>query len=218
MESFCTHFRTALKTRSSGFTLVELMVVLAIIVTISGVILGSQSSFNKTLILSNTAYDIALTLRSAQTYGLGSRASVASANAGYGLHLNSGVQDSFILFSDTSPAASCGAPDCPPGDHVYTNGQDVLVQTYALGNRMAVSNFCAFSSGAWACAANGGLTSLDLVFARPNPDAFMSKNGTYSPVFPVTAACLTISSPQGGSRFISVGTSGQIVANAASCP
>ena len=51
-----------------------MMVVLAIIVTITGVTLTSQTSFNKTLVLANTAYDIALTLRSSQTYGLGSRA------------------------------------------------------------------------------------------------------------------------------------------------
>jgi len=194
------------------------MVVLAIIVTLSTVVLASQSSFNKTLILSNTAYDIALSLRSAQTYGLSSRASNASTNAGYGLHLQSGAPGSFILFSDTAPAASCSTPNCPPGDHAYGSGSDVLVQTYELGNGMTIRDFCAQSSGSWSCAASGGLTSLDIVFARPNPDAFMSKNGSYSALFPVTAACITVSSPQGASRFISVGSAGQIIANAASDP
>ena len=49
---------------SKGFTLIELLIVLAIIATVTTIALSSQSNFNKTLILANTAYDIALTLRS----------------------------------------------------------------------------------------------------------------------------------------------------------
>ena len=49
------------------------MVVLAIVTSITAIVFTSQNSFNKTLILANTAYDIALTFRSAATYGLGGR-------------------------------------------------------------------------------------------------------------------------------------------------
>ena len=80
------------------------MVVLTIIVVITTVVVASQSSFNKTLILVNTAYDIALTLRSAETYGLGSRAFGGVVNAGYGLNFQSGTPQSFTLFADTYPA------------------------------------------------------------------------------------------------------------------
>lgn len=201
-----------------GFTLIELMVVLAIMIVIMSVVLTNQNSFNKTLILANTAYDIALTIRSAETYGLSSRVLSSSLNTGYGLHFQSGTQGSFLFFADTSPAASCGTPDCKPGDFVYTNGTDTVVQTYVLGNRMLVQDFCAESSGSWTCASTGALSSLDIVFSRPNPDARMSRNGSYSALFPVTKSCLTITSPQGGSRFVSVAASGAIIANAPSCP
>jgi hypothetical protein len=190
------------------------MVVLAIIGIITAVTLNSQSSFNKTLILANTAYDIALTLRSAETFGISSRAAGAVANAGYGLHFQRGTAG-FILFADTSPAASCGTPDCKPGDHIYNAGSDVLIQTYALGNAITISDFCAFSAGSWSCeVANGGtLNSLDISFARPNPDAFIRANGS-----PYTAACLKAASPQGGAQNVSLASSGAITANAASCP
>ena len=211
-----------------GFSLVELMVVLAIIGVIMSIVLTSQSTFNKTIILKNTAYDIALTLRNAETYGLGSRAAGVTANAGYGVHFQNAPTGTFTFFADTYPlspsafnchglpAGGSGAPDAQPGDCAYTAGQDQKVNEYALGNGITISDFCALSGGGvWSCAVarGGGLSSLDIVFARPNPDAFIRANG-----FSYTSACLTISSPQGGTRYISVASSGQITANAAPCP
>ena len=208
-----------------GFTLIELMVVFTIIVTISMVVLTSQSSFNKTLILSNTAYDIALALRSSQTYGLGSRGLNNSTvgtvtNAGYGLHFSNGSHDSFILFADTSPGASCSTPDCRPGDYVYTSNADAMIgQPYQINNGITIKDFCAYAGSSVSCeyAHGGGLSSLDIVFARPNPDAHVSADGSsYN-----GGACITIASasaPNGPYRFVSVAPSGEIAANAAPCP
>jgi len=206
------------------------MVVLAIIIVVMSIVFSSQSSFNKSLILANTAYDIALTLRSAETYGLTSRGAGAVSNAGYGVHFQKGMPGSFIFFADTSPnpnASNChglpaggaSAPDAQPGDCIYTADQDQKVNDYTLGNNITISDFCSFS-GSWSCAyANGGgLNSLDIVFARPNPDTFISENGLYSKLFPRTAACLSVTSLQGGARYVSVAASGEITANAISCP
>lgn len=206
------------------------MVVLTIIVTITAVVLTNQSSFNKTLILTNTAYDIALTLRSAQTYGIGSRATGISANAGYGIDFQKATPGFFTLFADAYPAPStlsvchptndASAPDARPGDCAYQSNQGEKVMDYMLGNGITVNDFCAYALGSWSCAhaQGGGLSSLDIVFARPNPDPFISTNGSYSTDFPVTAACLAITSPQGGAHFISISAAGQITATAASCP
>ena len=199
------------------------MVVLAIIGVVMSIVLTSQSTFNKTLILKNTAYDIALTLHNAQTYGLGSRASNATVNTGYGVHFPNAPTASLTLFADTYPAPSqffchqtydVSSPTAQPGDCIYTIGQDQKVTDYTLGNGITISDLCAFN-GSWSCAValGGGLSSLYIVFARPNPDTFIRANGlTY------TSACLTITSPQGGFRYISVAASGQITANAVACP
>lgn len=218
-----------------GFTLIELLVVLAIIVVITSVVFTSQSTFNKTLVLANTAYDVALTLRSVQTYGLGSRAAGNAASIGYGLHFQTAVQGSpysFTFFADTSPSpdlSNChglpvggaGAPDAKSGDCVYTAGQDQSVIAYTLGNGITVNDFCARNIS-WSCTYPhdgyvGGLSSLDIVFARPNPKPFITVNGSSGTVY--TAACLAIKSPHGDAQhFISVSASGQIVASATSCP
>lgn len=206
------------------------MVVLAIIVTITGVVLTNQSSFNKSLILANTAYDVALSLRNAQTFGLSSRVISTATNVGYGIDFNKATPNKFTLFTDIYPLAgvvsNCHpvsdptAPNARPGDCAYESNQSEKVTEYALGNNITVKNLCAYSSGSWSCSStNGGnLSSLDIVFARPNSDAFMSMNGVYSSSFPVTAACITLSSAQGGARHIAIALSGQITADAASCP
>lgn len=197
------------------------MVVLAIIVTITTITLSTQSSFNKTIILANTAYDVALTLRSAEVYGLSGRAIGGTSGIGYGLHFLKASPGSFTLFADTSPAPSAAnchglpsggasAPDAKPGNCTYDIGETVT--DYNLGNGVVVSDFCAYSFGAWSCAyaQGGGLTALDIVFARPNPEPFVNVSGT--------RACIALASPQGGARFISVGASGEITADASSCP
>jgi prepilin-type N-terminal cleavage/methylation domain-containing protein len=185
-------------TISAGFTLVELLVVIAIIGVIMTIVLTSQSTFNKTLILKNTAYDIALTLRGAQTYGMNSRS--YTSNVWYGIHF---VKNSktFQLFADTSGGSSCvgGKPNCVVGDRIFN---EPATQTYTLGNGITINDLCA----------NGtcGASSLDIVFARPNPDVYVGGSRG--------SACITVTSGQGGFRHIFIGSSGQIIANAAQCP
>ncbi len=232
MEYFHHHHRTNRKL-AAGFTLIELLVVLAIITVITGMTITSQGSFNKSLILANTAYDIALSFRSAETYGIGSLVAGTVSNAGYGLHFNRATPGSFTLFADTnSPADGChplppasrggaNAPDAKPGNCFYdvsiVNASGVPIERvtdYTLGNGITISDFCARGSGGWSCANSNGnsLLSLNVVFARPNPDPFISVNGAYSGLF--TAACIRVTSPQGGFRYVSVVASGAITADA----
>lgn len=196
-----------------------MLVVLGIITVITGIILNGQSSFNKTLVLTNTAYDIALSIRSAETYGLGGRA-INDKPVGYGIHLTKGAPGAYSLFADTFPLPSISSVchptsdisnlDAQPGNCSYDPGSDTLVTNYTLGNNMAITDFCAFSSGSWVCANSSGATlnSLDIVFARPDPDPLMSSNGSYSSS--ITKSCLVVTSPQGGFRYVTVTSTGVI--------
>lgn len=216
--------------RKKGLTLVELMVVMGIIMTLASIALVSQNSFNKSLLVANTAYDIALTLRGAERYGLSTRAEGAISNAGYGLHFARSSPTTFTLFADLYPLASISSdchptsdastPSAKPGNCVFDESQGEKIITYTLGNGITVSDFCGYAAGVWTCANSNGasLTSLDIVFARPNPDAFMSTNGSYDTAAPVTAACLVVTSPSGGYRYVKVSSTGAISANASSCP
>lgn len=224
MESI-RHNRGLVLSKSKGFTLIELMVVFAIISVVTSVVITNQSSFNKTFILANTAYDIALALRSAESYGLGSRAIGGTVNAGYGLHFQRGTNDSFTFFADKHPLISLNchqisdssAPNAQPGNCRYDSAQGEKINSYALGNGITISDFCAYTSSGWSCAyAQGGeLTSLDIVFARPNPEPFMSVNDSYDS--DITKACIIIISSENSKKYILISASGQIVADAGQC-
>jgi hypothetical protein len=292
---------------------------------LAGIVLSSQSSFNKSLVLANAAYDMALTIRSAETYGLGSKAVGTAASVGYGIHISAAAPDSFILFADAYPSPSAGschglpsggasAPDAKPGNCVFDPSQSETISTYTLGNGITIRDFCAKVGGSWTCSDSGvataaprpgllyslaaaltpvahaqgaggvacsylfyvpigpsgcdtslgscfigtppdcpgyipgsggggggggsgggddggsgggggespaspsSIASLDVVFTRPNADTFMSVDGSYNAAFPVSAACIELTSGAGGSRFISISSAGQIAANASSCP
>ena len=210
-----------------GFTLIELLVVAAIILIVTAVTITSQASFNKTIILANTAYDIALTMHSAENFGLGSRAANGVVNAGYGVHFDMAVPNSLILFADTYPPVGSSGPFCHttvgvpggpgaiPGDCVYEplsnpGGSDQIINDYTLQNGITLSSLCGYSSSG-SCS---NATTLDVVFARPNGDATISINGAVSPY---TKACIAVTSPQGGLRYVSVDTLGEISVSASPC-
>ena len=216
-----------------GFTLIELLVVAAIILIVTAVTITSQSSFNKTIILANTAYDVALTMHSAENFGLGSRAVNGIVNAGYGVHFDMAVPNSFILFADTYPPVGSSGPFCHttvgvtngpgaiPGDCIYepssnTSG-DQIINDYTLQNGITLNSLCVYSSS-WSCSnTNTTLTTLDVVFARPNGDATISINGPFVYPSPYTKACIAVTSPQGGLRYVSVDTLGEISVSASTC-
>ena len=172
-----------------------MLVVLAIITILAAIVLTSQSSFNRTLILDSTAYDIGLTVRSAETYGIGSRTVAAVNNVGFGVDFEASTPTVFTLFGDTSPPVTSllqpqlchpipvntgnngiEAPNAQPGDCQYEAGSDVTVSTFAVGNGVRVSGLEALVSTGGVATWQKGLAKLDIVFSRPNAEPFITAN------------------------------------------
>lgn len=212
------HLKLARKNAQAGFTLVEMLVVLFIIGILTLIIFSGQTSFNRTLSLNNTAYDIALSIRQAQSYGLSSQIFTSISNAGYGIHLDSVPATSYIFFADTLGNSCTNAqPDCKPGNGLYSNTDnngdgipDELVQTYNLANGFKITSYCVYTSPTKTCTGGGGLTKMDISFTRPNTATIVK--GYTGAWATYTDACIVLSSQNGDSRYVSVSQTGQVQA------
>lgn len=215
--------------RVRGFTLVEMLVVLAIIVIVTTIAINGQSSFNKSLLLTDTAYTMAFSIREAQSLGLSSRLFGTVQNAGYGIYVSRTTPTSYIFYADTnpvSPGTSLGGicpghtvtsgPDAKPGNCLF----DVVgeqVRSYTLNRGFTISRFCGYdpSIAAERCSTTN-LDSMSIEYLRPDTQSIITgvRNGT--PI-ELTSATLYLASPDGTTeRCVSVSKVGQVAVN--TCP
>lgn len=223
-----------------GFTLIEMLVVLFIIVVITAVVITGQSNYNKTLLLTDTTYGVALSARQAQSFGLASRKFGTVQNPGYGLHFSNATLGSYTLFADTAstltpPSGQSGCPittfnaSLPPsspqslykqGDCRFDPSNDGIVNTFTFSRGFSISKFCGKAGLARSCSTDSvPLTSLDLVFMRPNTSTVISGvlNGGSSPTT-FDCADITITDPsKQATDNIRISSTGEISVNQ-TCP
>lgn len=212
-------------TPTRGFTLVEMMVVLAIITIITTVALLGQSSFNRSMVLTDTAYTIAFSIREAQSLGISSRTFAGTQDAGYGLHFAHLSPTTYKLFADTYPIAPgdtqypliCPGhsnvvatnPEAKPGDCIQTLESEV-VRTYSLNNGFRISGFCGRQSSGDQLCNGSSMDALDIVYLRPNTQSVITgvNGGTRTALEDAT---IRVSSPDGSAeRCIYVSKVGQV--------
>jgi prepilin-type N-terminal cleavage/methylation domain-containing protein len=207
-----------------GFTLVEMIVVLTIIATISTIALTGQNAFNRTILLTDTAYSVALSIREAQSLGLSSRAFGGYQNAGYGVYLASASPTTYRIFADVSHAAaaptSCptadpNAPESNPGNCLY-DGTSEDAQTFLFSKGFVISDFCGIDDSnstvcASSAAANAKLLSLHILFLRPNTEAIITGLLSNSSLATLSNATIYIKEPSSGNtRCVYVSQVGQV--------
>ena len=190
-----TLFRTGV---SKGFTLIEMLVVTSIIIVVSGVILADSGRLGGQFILNNFAYDLALTLREAQQYGISVQNYQGSFNVAYGVHFLTSSPTTYILFADTNQ------------NGIYDTGE--LVQSYTITRGFRIGALCATdyaNSGIEDCT----LSSLDVLFKRPEPDAHISANGascTLQPSLCKWTSRVIMQSPRGNMKSVVIPANGQM--------
>ena len=219
-----------------------MMVVLSIIIVITSIALFGQSNFNRSVLLTDTTYTVALSLREMQSLGLSSRKFSTVQNAGYGGYFSATNRDSYVLFADTykpagTPLSNClvGAANTPeqkPGDCFYNFGNanpalnDGIVQTYTFTRGFIVRQFCGYEGALRRCSplpggtpGAGELSEINISFLRSSTEAAISgkRDGGVSVV--LTSAEIYIQSADGlGTRGICVSRIGQISVAAGTCP
>lgn len=205
-----------------GFTILEMLMVLAIFTVITAVVIFNYSEFNSKTILSNMAYEVALSVRQAQVYSLGVRgqANLDNFNTRYGIHINTGINDkSLIFFVDKDDA---GEPDnaCDAGNSascITCSGNTECLEKINLTRDVTVARICTSTdvtvppvdatSGFCVDGEDSTHEELTLLFKRPNPDAIVTV-GTESLTDVSTGIVLKTS--YGNQRAVIISPTGQI--------
>jgi len=166
---------------NKGFTLVELLVTISIFVILTGVVLFNQSKFNSTILLTNLAYDTALTIRQAQTYGInikefndGKNNVDSSKFVPYGVHFdknNDANRKSFILFADIDSNGKYDGDivNCLLSYPSINGSKDGCVNRYSIKRGNYISDLTVYDGSS-----TSSTTALDITFKRPNPDAIIT--------------------------------------------
>lgn len=203
------HTATVLKRRrrlrkEAGLSLIELLVVTGIMVMISGLVLANNNKFGGKVLLQNLAYDVALTIREAQVYGISvQRFSVSTFARAYGVHFQENAAftpGEFALFADVIGAN--GLYDCvdPATADPLTCE---LVNAYQMRSGYRISDICVPKTQVQPC----NHTSFDVTFQRPNPDAYIRVDGGAALY---ESARIYVTSPQGDTQSVIVEENGQI--------
>lgn len=165
-----------------------MLVTVSIFAIISAIVIVRNAQFDDETLLHNLAYDIALSIRQAQQFGVNVRGTTGTFDEAYGLHFQAGA-DTYEFFLDGD------------GDGLYNPNNDQLLETYTIGRGSRIGVLCDLDAGSSTCSAQ---ETLDVVFRRPNPDAVINNNTIG------LASIELVSARETGQRLIMVQSTGQI--------
>ena len=194
-----------------GFTLIELLVVTAILIIITGIVLANNRRFGGVILLENLGYDIALSIREAQVYGISVR-QFGSGNfdVGYGMHFLISSPATYVLFADA--ITKNGLYDGCPSEVSCE-----LVESTDIQRGYFIAGLCV-PAGADADSCTR-VSRADIVFKRPEPDACISKDGisavtgNYICTGAQESVRIIVESPRGDRMSVVVEATGQISTN-----
>jgi prepilin-type N-terminal cleavage/methylation domain-containing protein len=199
-----------------GFTVIELVVSIGIFAVITAFVVAKFGNFNQSALLTDTAYDIALAIHTAQNYGLSVRNVYGSSNNfgypyGIDFRTSTGVgncgskpADSthLVLYADSNPLAGadgiCGSTDTSITSYAITRGAAVAPT--------ASSGLCVGNGSA--CTSNA--TQLDISYTRPNPEAKICASVSGSTACSYNYAEVSILGTDGSTRTVSIRQNGQV--------
>jgi prepilin-type N-terminal cleavage/methylation domain-containing protein len=181
---FKSFFKEQNRSLRAGFTLIELMVTLSIFVIITAVVLFSQSQFNGSILLTNLAYDVGLTIRQAQSFGTSGKYSDSFQLVGglikptYGVHLETGNNSKYmVLFADLNNDGKLTIDASAPGNKIsdsdFCKKNSECLEKYVVRRNNKIFKICdsIINTGSQNCS----YTSADISFVRPDPTAKISK-------------------------------------------
>ena len=171
---------------AKGFTLVEILIVAALIGVLSSIIVARYRDFDSVSILHNMTYEVALSVREAQITTLSAGTIGGITQNAYGIFFTSGTNQ-YNIFVDNNPA-----------NNMY-DGSTELVKGVTMGQGSRVSKLCVRTALGGSCT---DVSSVAVIFTRPHLDTTFVTSGPS--VNNVVELVVTVSSARGATSTVSV--------------
>lgn len=187
--------------KSGGFTLIEMITVVAIFGLVSAIVLTNYNNFTNGSLLTNMSYEMALSIREAQTFGVAvANRSSSDFDNSFGIHFTAPSDGSgssaYYLYEDLNGNRSF---DTSPADETK---QEYVLQRNIKIVRLETDTNCSKSP-----------SELSILFDRPNPEPKIGGD----PDDP--GARITLETSDGIIRYVIVRSNGQIYVDSDStCP
>ncbi len=200
-----------------GFTLIELMISMAIMLILSGILFARYPETVKRLTLANTTHTVALLIREAQVRG-SAVDSVNSTLGGYGVYASLTNPTQLILFGDVVDG-TVSRYQIATGDGLYQSGGSTpeAKTTVRLPTGYTIVKLCTGSGFPFTCSVT--TTTLTISFIRPDPQPNIYVNASKATNF--SAGCIELRSPlaplPGHVRSVQVFNSGMIRTQVGKC-
>lgn len=165
--------RTIHRSVASGFTVVELLVTMSIVVLVTGIVMIRYSSFNSSVLLTSQAYLTAFDIREAQSLAVSVRGRSSEFREEYGVYFSMATPNIYQIFQDNDAN----------GDHnpVRYNPGEEIGAPYTIDPRFVIVNLCASNGASRTCYADDPesatevidptLNNITISFQRPDFDA-----------------------------------------------
>jgi prepilin-type N-terminal cleavage/methylation domain-containing protein len=211
--------------KNRGFSLLEMLMVLAIFGILTSITIFNYGDFNSNIVMTNLAYEVALSVRQAQVFSIGVRNDLSVGeeerfNSRYGVFFDKSDSDSFISFTDSVGTTNdgictdsdglgkCSALGCTDGgsecDLVSNMTKGVFIADLCVSN-----NYIDPNDGG----CGNSVENLSITFERPNPKPIIyGWDGNGLPDFgdDYKNAAIILEIPNGSKRAIIIRETGQI--------
>lgn len=169
---------------SRGFTLVEMVIVAGIFSVLTVIVVLKYGDFTSNLLVTNMAYEIALTTRQAQAFGVGVRGFELDGDRDFGypygvfFNLNDGTSEtgtlarSFIFFVDRDENLLCDdGIDGPGVSNCICAEGDECINQFTLQRNIRITSID-IGNESYNCTST---TATSVTFKRPSPEARIIK-------------------------------------------
>jgi prepilin-type N-terminal cleavage/methylation domain-containing protein len=208
--------------QKKGFTMMELVVVMAIFGILTSITVYNYGKFNGNIIMTNMAYEIALSVREAQVYSLGVRGSDGNFDTRYGIYFNINNSQNFVFFADRignkiceineETGDACSIEVCDDESKNECETLNTLTRGINIvkicGSVVGVEPMD-FETGNCSSGASN-MNVATITFERPNPDAFVYNMDSGAIAEELRNISVLIEANNGAKRAVYIRENGQI--------